>query len=128
MRGSLLSGITMLCLLALFGCDRNEVFEKVELPTNPVLALRAGWAVAETPYTPVVSAPRFDAPIEGYLRRGTIVEVLAKTNYSVAREGEEFHWYQVRAPGSEGWIYGAELILTSSREQAVNASEALVAQ
>ncbi len=125
MKGVFLSGITLFLLISLFGCARHDAFENVELPTNPVLALRAGWAVAEPPYTPVVASPSFDAPIEGYLRRGTIVEVVAKTNYSVTRDGEEYHWYQVRAPGSEGWIYGGELILANSREQAFNVSEAL---
>ena len=92
---------------------------------TPVLTLRAGWAVASEPYTPVVATPAFDASIEGHLRRGEIVEVVAKTNYSVAREGEEFFWYQVRSQGIEGWVYGSGLILTTSREQAVNAAEDL---
>ncbi|MFP4429688.1 MAG: SH3 domain-containing protein [Spirochaetaceae bacterium] len=107
------------------GCDRPETIDDVELPTTPVLALRAGWAVAVSPYTPVVASPGFDAAIEGHLRRGAIVEVVGKTNYTVARDGEEHHWYQVRSAGVEGWIYGAELILTTSREQAVNASRGL---
>lgn len=112
-------------LLSLLGCDRPESIDNVELPTTPVLTLRAGWAVAASPYTPVVASPGFDSAIEGHLRRGTIVEVVAKTNYTVSREGEEHHWYQVWSPEVEGWIYGTELLLTTSREQAVNASQGL---
>lgn len=112
-------------LLVLGACSREEPFQEVELPVTPVLTLRAGWAVASVPYTPVVSTPSFDAAIEGHLRRGEIVEVVAKTNYSVLREGEEYFWFQVRGQGVEGWIYGSQLILTASREQAVNAAEDL---
>lgn len=118
--------LVLLLLLAVSGCDRSEGLEDVELPTNPVLTLRAGWAVAASPYTAVVTTPAFDAAIEAHLRRGAILEVVAKTNYAVSRNGEEHHWYQVRAPGVDGWIYGAELILTTSRGQAVNASQGLV--
>ncbi len=120
-----IAAMALVFLLLLGGCDRPETIDNVELPTTPVLMLRAGWAVAASPYTPVVASPGFDAAIEGHLRRGTIVEVVAKTNYTVSRDGEEHHWYQVRSPGVEGWVYGTELVLTTSREQAVNASQGL---
>lgn len=120
-----IAAVALGILLSLQGCDRPGTVDDVELPTTPVLTLRAGWAVAASVYTPVVATPGFEAAIEGHLRRGTIAEVVAKTNYTVSRDGEEHHWYQVRAPGVEGWVYGSELILTASREQAVNASEGL---
>ncbi len=109
-------------------CEKSDDLEALELPTTPVLSLRAGWAVSLEGYTAVVAAPAFDAPIEGHLRKGEVVEVVAKTNYRVPHGEADSHWYQIRGDDVEGWVYGSELLLAASREQAVNASEDLLSR
>jgi len=112
-------------LFTLGSCHGKAPVDKLKLPATPVLTLRAGWGVVDQPYARVLESPDDGAPIRAHIRRGTVVEITAKTNYTDVVEDERDNWYQVRLEDVDGWIFGANLSLYDSRQQAENASELL---
>jgi hypothetical protein len=99
--------------------------DQVELPTTPVLSFRAGWAVVETTYARILTQPDPDSDIVGHERRGAVLEILSKTNYTERVDAETDFWYQVRSEDFSGWVFGAMVELYASRERARNASRVL---
>lgn len=111
--------------LAMFGCSESERVEQVELPTTQVLSFRAGWAVVESPYTRILEQPDPASAIVGHARRGTVLEIVSKTNYTERTdEGTDF-WYRIRSQDFSGWIFGSALELYNTRERASNAAQVL---
>jgi len=111
--------------LLLGGCSDGERVDELELPTTPVLSFRAGWAVVHSTYARVLAQPDPESSIVGHERRGSVLEILSKTNYSDRIGDEADFWYQVRSDDFAGWVFGTDVELYNSRERALNASRAV---
>ncbi|MFO8064609.1 MAG: SH3 domain-containing protein [Spirochaetota bacterium] len=115
----------LLVALVLFGCSGGEPVEQLELPTTQVLNVRAGWAVVEAPYSRILEQPEADSPIVGHARRGAVLEIVTKTNYSERTDDGTDFWYQIRSQDFSGWVFGSAVSLYNTRERAANAAEVL---
>jgi hypothetical protein len=111
--------------LGLSACADGEAGDQMELPTTPVLSFRAGWAVVDTTYARILEQPDPGSDILGHERRGTVLEILSKTNYTERVDDETDFWYQVRSEDFSGWVFGTAVELYTSRERARNASRVL---
>jgi hypothetical protein len=115
----------VLLMIVLAGCGEGDRVDQVELPTTPVLSLRAGWAVVSATYARVLESPDPESSIVGHLRRGVVLEIVSKSNYT-ERVGEATDfWYQVRSENFSGWVFGSAVELYNSRERARNAAGVL---
>jgi hypothetical protein len=90
-----------------------------------VLSFRAGWAVVDTTYARILEQPDPGSDILGHERRGTVLDILSKTNYTERVDDETDFWYQVRSEDFSGWVFGTAVELYTSRERARNASRVL---
>jgi len=115
----------MFLLLSLAGCSERERVDRVDLPTTPVLSFRAGWAVIDVTYARVLTSPDPNSEIVGHLRRGVVLEIVSKSNYTEQVDESVDFWYQVRSEEFSGWVFGSGLELYNSRERAENAAEAI---
>ena len=115
----------VLLVMLIAGCGEGERVDQVELPTTPVLSFRAGWAVVSVTYARVLESPDPESSIVGHLRRGVVLEIVSKSNYT-ERVGElTDYWYQVRSENFSGWVFGSAVELYNSRERARNAARVL---
>ena len=117
--------LILLTVVPLVGCSERESVDRVELPTTPVLSFRAGWAVVETGYARILEQPDPDSSIVGHERRGAMLEILSKTNYTERISDETDFWYHVRSDDFAGWVFGSAVELYTSRQRALNASRIL---
>ncbi len=120
-----LVALILLTVAALPGCSERDDVDRVELPTTPVLSFRAGWAVVDTGYARILEQPDPDSGIVGHERRGAMLEILSKTNYTDRIGDETDFWYQVRSDDFSGWVFGPAVELYTSRQRALNASRIL---
>ena len=105
------------------GCQKEDPFVNVEMPTTPVLAVRANWAVVTSPYLRIRSRPAADGEVVAHLRNSSIAEVLAKTTYPETVEGQTNYWFEISSDGLRGWVFGSYLEFHDSRAGAEKASE-----
>jgi hypothetical protein len=120
-----LLALIVLTVAPLVGCSERDNVERVELPTTPVLSFRAGWAVVDTGYARILEQPDPDSDIVGHERRGAMLEILSKTNYTERIGDETDFWYQIRSDDFSGWVFGSAVELYTSRQRALNASRIL---
>jgi hypothetical protein len=102
------------------GCHREQPVERVELPPTPVLTLRSNWAVVRSPFLRVRQEPLPKAEILAHLRRGTVLEVISKTETRETVDDATDFWYQVNYEGLRGWVFGSSIEITDSRTRAEN--------
>jgi len=120
-RGFLSIGI---CAAVFFACcSREEPIAGLDMPTTPVLAIRANWAIVTSPYLRVRSKPQPAAAVGAHLRNSSIAEILAKTSYPETVEGKSDYWYEIACDGIRGWVFGSYLKVYNSRQEAEKASE-----
>ncbi|MDR1256402.1 MAG: hypothetical protein LBJ86_01490 [Spirochaetaceae bacterium] len=117
------------CLLALCGmfflpcCKRFSVENAIALPvTRPLSRTVIGYGVATANYTRILDNHGDGGRSIGFLRKGSIVEILERrpvvTDYAAEM------W--VLASGSyKGWLKENELQVYQSRAQAVTASQTM---
>jgi hypothetical protein len=122
---SRLLALVLFTAAPLVGCSEQDNVDRVELPTTPVLSFRAGWAVVDTGYARILEQPDPDSGIVGHERRGAMLEILSKTNYTERIGDETDFWYQVRSDDFSGWVFGSAVELYTSRQRALNASRIL---
>ena len=132
MKGSIFFGknavsvlfFTSVCavFLLLAGCQKEISLNTLDMPTTPVLAVRANWGVVSSPYLRVRSRPQPGAEVVAHLRNTSIVEILAKTTYTETVEGQADYWYEIASDGIRGWVFGSYLEFHSSRQEAEIAS------
>lgn len=120
-----LLALVLITMAPLVGCSEQDNVDRVELPTTPVLSFRAGWAVVDTGYARILEQPDPDSGIVGHERRGAMLEILSKTNYTERIGDETDFWYQVRSDDFSGWVFGSAVELYTSRQRALNASRIL---
>lgn len=121
-RRTLYIGIVF-ALVPLAGCQKAEPVITVEMPTTPVLAVRANWAVVTAPYLRVRNRPQADGDVVAHLRNSSIAEILAKTTYPENVEGQSNYWYEIASDGIRGWVFGSYLEFHDSRQAAERASQ-----
>jgi hypothetical protein len=110
-------------ILALTGCPKEEPLVSLDMPTTPVLALKANWGLVASPYLRVRSKPQPNAEVVAHLRNTSIVEILAKTTYPETVEGQSNFWYEITSDGIRGWVFGSYLEFHDSRQDAERASQ-----
>ena len=122
--GVLILFIIFVSVLFLFaGCKKEEYLSSLEMPTTPVLAVRANWGIVISPYLRVRSRPQPGSEVVAHLRNTSIVEILAKTAYTETVEGRSDYWYEIASDGIRGWVFGSYLEFHNSRQEAENASQ-----
>lgn len=114
--GTLLVGGAL--LLPVFGCGKEQPVERVELPATPVLTLRSSWAVVRSPFLRVRQEPLARAEILAHLRRGSVMEILSKTERRETIDGVADYWYQINYEGLRGWVFGSFVQVMDSRTKA----------
>jgi cytochrome b len=107
----------------LAGCGKDEPLISLDMPTTPVLAVRANWGVVASPYLRVRAKPQSNAEVVAHLSNSAIVEVLAKTSYPEVVEGKSDFWYEIASDGIRGWVFGSYLEFHNSRQDAERAAE-----
>ncbi len=107
-----------LAVLAVFACSREKPVEQIHLPPTPVLTIRSTWAVVSSHVLRLREEPYSAARILAHLRRGTIMEVLGRTDRKESLEDQTDYWFQVSYEGLRGWVFGAYLDVFDSRVKA----------
>jgi hypothetical protein len=108
----------LLSLIVLGACKREEPMTVLEMPTTPVLTVRANWGVVMSPYLRIRRQPRMDGDVVAHLRNSSIAEILAKTTYPEIVEGQTNYWYEISSDGLRGWVFGSYLEFFDSRSKA----------
>ena len=108
----------LLFLLPLASCARRPVAERIELPPTPVLSIRSTWAVVTSPFLRMREEPLAKAAVLAHVRRGSVLEVLSRTDRKEDLEETSSYWYQVSYEGLRGWVFGAFLEIVDSRVRA----------
>jgi hypothetical protein len=108
----------LLFLLTLASCGRRPVAERIELPSTPVLSIRSTWAVVTSPFLRLRDEPLAKAAVLAHVRRGSVLEVLSRTDRKEELEETSSYWYQVSYEGLRGWVFGAFLEIVDSRARA----------
>jgi len=98
------------------------LFPRLDMPTTPVLSIRANWGIVKSPYLRVRSRPQPNAEVVAHLRNSSVVEIMAKTSYPETVEGASNYWYEISCDGIRGWVFGSYLELHNSREEAEKAT------
>ena len=114
--------IVLICVF-LPGCRKEEPITRLDMPTTPVLAIRASWGIVASPYLRVRAKPQAAAEVVAHLRNSSIVEILAKTSYPETVEGKSDYWYEIACDGIRGWVFGCYLEFHNSRQEAEKATE-----
>ncbi|MDR1933315.1 MAG: SH3 domain-containing protein [Spirochaetales bacterium] len=118
--------VSIICAVFLAaGCRKDDPLAGLDMPTTPVLAIRANWGIVASPYLRVRSKPQSGAEVVAHLRNSSIVEILAKTSYPETVEGKSDYWYEIACDGIRGWVFGSYLEFHNSRQEAERASPAI---
>jgi hypothetical protein len=116
----------LLCAGFFSGCAREAPLAGLDMPTTPVLAIRANWGLVVSAYLRVRSKPESKAEVVAHLRNSSIVEILAKTSYPETVEGKSDYWYEIACDGIRGWVFGSYLEFHDSRQEAEKAAEKII--
>jgi len=112
-----LCGLTFL-LAGLLGCGPRQVTERIDLPPTPVLSIRSNWAVVNSPFLRLRQEPLAGSKVLAHVRRGTVLEVLSRTERKEVLEDASSYWYQVSYAGLRGWAFGAFMEIVDSKAKA----------
>ena len=116
--------IQVLLLLLLCSCTRsNEEAPVIPPLTNPLSSPLVGYGVVRVSYTHVVEEPTPNALSLGYLRQGSIVQVIERRSVTNA-EGVTEQWVLVDG-NYQGWLQGSVIDIYGNEAQARTAAESL---
>jgi hypothetical protein len=104
--------------LALVSCEKEQPLERIDLPPTPVLTLSTDWGVIRSPFLRLRAEPLQKARITAHLRRGSILEIISRTEAKETVGDETAYWYQVSYGGLRGWVFGAFLEILDSESEA----------
>ena len=104
--------------LSLISCEKEQPVERIDLPPTPVLTLRSNWGVIRAPFLRLREEPLQKAKITAHLRRGSILEIISKTEAKETIDEVSSYWYQVNYGGLRGWVFGAFLEVLDSKSEA----------
>jgi hypothetical protein len=104
--------------LSLLSCEKEQPVERIDLPPTPVLTLSSDWAVIRSPFLRLREEPLQKAKIVAHLRRGSVLEIITRTEAKETIDKVSSYWYQVNFGGLRGWVFGAFLEVLDSRSKA----------
>ena len=104
--------------LTLVSCEKEQPLQRIDLPPTPVLTLSTDWAVIRAPFLRLRAEPLQKAKIEAHLRRGSILEIISRTESKETIDDTTAYWYQVNFGGLRGWVFGAFLEVLDSKSEA----------
>jgi hypothetical protein len=104
--------------LALVSCEKEQPVERIDLPPTPVLTLSTNWGVIRSPFLRLRAEPLQKAKITAHLRRGSILEIISRTEAKETIDDATAYWYQVNYGGLRGWVFGAFLEVLDSKSEA----------
>ena len=114
--------LTVITPLFIGSCTKGEEIPEIELPVTSVLSIRSSWAVVTSTHLRLRENATVDSTAVTTLWKGSVLEVLSKTDEAEVVEVEKDFWYQVNFGGLTGWVFGAYLDIFSSKEKADTAS------
>lgn len=112
-------------LIALTGCREKEPILSIDLPPTEILSATTNWAVINSSHLRLREKPLVDAKAVTTLWRGSVLEIVSRSETKFLVDGELDFWYQINYDGLHGWVFGAYLDLFDSKEKAENASREL---
>jgi len=92
--------------------------DRIDLPATSVLSLRSNWGVIRSPFLRLREEPLQKAKIIAHLRRGSVLEILSRTEAKETIDGDSSYWYQINFGGLRGWVFGAFLQVLDSKSKA----------
>jgi hypothetical protein len=104
--------------LSLISCEKEKPVEHIELPPTPVLTLSSSWGVIRAPFLRLREEPLQKAGIIAHLRRGSVLEIISRTEAKETVDEVSAYWYQVNYGGLRGWVFGAFLEILDSKSEA----------
>jgi hypothetical protein len=104
--------------LTLVSCEKEQPVQSIDLPPTPVLTLSAEWGVIRSPFLRLRAEPLQKAKITAHLRRGSILEIINRTEAKETIDDSTAYWYQVNYGGLRGWVFGAFLEVLDSKSKA----------
>jgi hypothetical protein len=122
-----------LVMVFAFSCSRSAEEQPVMPPaTHPLSRDYIGYGVVNVSFTNLLNENSPNAVSQGYIRKGTIVRILERTN--VNNKGKIESWilgesnYQAPStsgPVSQGWLQESVLLIFDSESQANTASKTM---
>jgi hypothetical protein len=113
------------CLPALSAssCKRNSFEDEIVLPlTRPLSRYVIGYGVVNANYTHILDERGDNGKSVGFLRRGSVVEILERRPVVNGNKAEVW----VLASGShKGWLKENDIRIYPSKDQALTASESI---
>ncbi|QQO11401.1 hypothetical protein JFL75_14090 [Breznakiella homolactica] len=104
-------------------CDSRREESPVIPPVNyPLSRLSVGYGVVTASYIHVLAEPKSDAASMGYVRRGSIVEIMERRQ--VHRNGDSEPWVLIEG-SYNGWLQEANIQIYDNESQAKTAAENL---
>jgi hypothetical protein len=100
------------------GCSKPVAEEPINLPPTPVLSIRSSWGVVRSDILRIRDEPFTKASTLTHLRRGSVLEILSRTDKKESVDERSDYWYQVSFEGVRGWVFGAYLEVLDSRARA----------
>jgi len=104
--------------LSLLSCEKEQTVERIDLPPTPVLTLSSDWAVIRSPFLRLREEPLQKAKIVAHLRRGSVLEIITRTEGKETIDNASSYWFQVNFGGLRGWVFGAFLEVLDSKSKA----------
>ena len=104
--------------LSLLSCEKEQPAERIDLPPTPVLTLHSNWGVIRSPFLRLREEPLQKAKIVAHLRRGSILEIISRTEDKETIDEVSSYWYQVNYGGLRGWVFGSYLEVLDSKGKA----------
>jgi hypothetical protein len=115
--------VFFMAALVLGACTRTYEEIPVTLPATPPLSRSViGYGVMSNSYTHIQNEPSQGSVSLGYLRRGSVTEILERR--SIINRGTPESWIRINGP-YRGWIKEEGVLIYDNEAQAWTASESL---
>ncbi|MDR0785760.1 MAG: SH3 domain-containing protein [Treponema sp.] len=114
---------SVIAFIILFSCVRTkDNFSIILPPTYPLSRPVIGYGVIVPSYINLSSAPDPESFSQGYMRRGTIVNVIERK--AVQKQSAIESWVFIEG-GYKGWLNEAYVYIYDYKAQAVTASDVM---
>jgi hypothetical protein len=108
---------------SLFSCRRTAPEDEISLPLTPPLSRSIiGYGVVNANYTRILDKSGDNGNSIGFLRKGSIVEILERRP---VLNGEKSEIWVLASGNYTGWLKENELRVYSSKAQAATASQSI---
>ncbi|KGE70659.1 hypothetical protein DC28_14190 [Spirochaeta lutea] len=119
--------------LIMSACSDSET-RALDLPVEELIVTRGRFGVIQPHYARIHEEADSSSRVVDLVRRGGVVELIEAAPFETLERGSVDYWYSVAysivlpngSPQSrEGWIFGQDLVLFTTRARAQNASAQL---